>query len=288
MLSNVSQSYEDMISREVENELKDEWNNMAWYNPKRFTRFFNRGRLRRKRIDEKKKNYGNDPFVNNANINDEMSAQADRHELELQNNVGKVEKKTAFKLDPATATGLNQLGKDFIEGKVNAFQFQKTFNDLLKNDDTVKQNRKDLKADFIGTNILEKLKHYKAERDLNEGVKTLLESLATAGDKKSVEAQIMKKISDHVLAFQKDPRFRKELEKSGGKIDDAQLLLHLKDKIAKEQLALGNLNIKLDLLDKGEGAYQINNKDRENWVYKFGHWMDKLPRWGQALVGVGM
>ncbi|GHV26525.1 hypothetical protein FACS1894176_07450 [Bacteroidia bacterium] len=221
-----------------------------------------------------------------------MSAQADRHELELQNRVGKVEKKTAFKLQPATATALNQLGKDFIEGKVTEFQFQKAFNDLLKNDDTVKSSRKEFseksKPDFLGTNILEKLKHVKAERALNEGVKTLLESLPTTGDKKSVEAQIMKKISDHVLAFQKDPRFRAELERSGGKIDDAQLLLHLKDKIAKEQLALGNLNIKLDLLDKGEGAYQINNKDRENWVYKFGHWMDKLPRWGQALVGVGM
>lgn len=296
VLSNVTESYEDMISREVENELTNEWGEMSRLNPKKFTRFFNRGRLRKKRIEEKKKSYGTDPFVNNANINDEMSAQADRHELELQNKVGKVEKKTEFKLEPATATALNQLGKDFIEGKVNEFQFQKAFNDLLKNDDTVKSSREEFskskskkpKPNFLGTNILEKLKHVKAERALNEGVKTLLESLPTAGDKKSVEAQIMKKISDHVLAFQKDPRFRAELEKSGGKIDDAQLLLHLKDKIAKEQLALGNLNIKLDLLDKGQGAYQINNKDRENWVYKVGHWMDKLPRWGQALVGVGM
>jgi hypothetical protein len=287
VLSDVTQSYEDMISREVENELKDERGAMSRRNPKKFSRFFNRGSLRKRRIAEKKKNYGNDPFVNNASINDEMTVQADRHELELANKLGKVEKKTELKLDPATSTALNQLAKDFIEGRVNELQFQKTFNDLMKNDTTVKNNRTYFKADFVGTNILEKLKLYKAERSLNNEVKTLLESLPTSGDKKKVEAEIMKKISGHVLAFQKDPRFRSELEKAGGKIDDAKLLLHLKDRIAKEQLGLNNLKIKLDLLGGGEGAYQINNKDRQNKLYKFGHWMDKHP-WITGLTMAGL
>ncbi|MDR0369743.1 MAG: hypothetical protein LBH96_04480 [Candidatus Peribacteria bacterium] len=42
VLSDVTASYEDMISREVENELTDERNNLSRAHPKKFIRFFNR------------------------------------------------------------------------------------------------------------------------------------------------------------------------------------------------------------------------------------------------------
>jgi hypothetical protein len=42
VLSDVTASYEDMISREVENELKDERNNLSRAHPRKFIRLFNR------------------------------------------------------------------------------------------------------------------------------------------------------------------------------------------------------------------------------------------------------
>jgi hypothetical protein len=50
VLDDVTASVEDSIAREVENQLKDERNNMSRLNPKKFIRVFNRGAKRKKMI----------------------------------------------------------------------------------------------------------------------------------------------------------------------------------------------------------------------------------------------
>ncbi|MBO7094679.1 hypothetical protein J6V86_00305 [bacterium] len=79
----MSESYEDMISREVENEINEEWHNTGKLNVlKRLDLFLRRGRIRKKMIKERKRDYQRTPFTNNGTINREMAKQAARHDLE--------------------------------------------------------------------------------------------------------------------------------------------------------------------------------------------------------------
>ncbi|MDR0608183.1 MAG: hypothetical protein LBG52_07800 [Candidatus Peribacteria bacterium] len=218
-------------------------------------------------------------------IENEVSAEADRHELELQNKLGKVSKKAELKLETTTATALNQLAKDFLAGKVNEVDFKKNFNGLITNDTEVKKQRGTHKADFVGSNILEKLKRTKKERAIRGTVASLINDYTSGKDLKALD-KIMGEINTFANEFKADPSFRKELLGIDGKIDEGKLEKFIKHHKALEQLGLNNLKIKLDLLGGGEGAYQINNKDRENRFYKFGHWIDKHP-WITGFIMAG-
>jgi hypothetical protein len=191
-----------------------------------------------------------------------MSAEADRHELELQNKLGKVAKKAELKLQPATSTALNQLAKDFLEDRVSEVDFKKKFNELITNDTEVKKQRGTHKADFVGSNILEKLKRTKKERAIRGKVATLINDYTSGKDPKALD-KIMGEINAFANEFKTDPAFRKEIFGVNGKIDEGKFEQFIKHHKALEQIGLNNLKIKLDLLGGGEGAYQINNKDRE-------------------------
>ncbi|MDR2415892.1 MAG: hypothetical protein LBD75_04770 [Candidatus Peribacteria bacterium] len=215
-----------------------------------------------------------------------MTAEADRHELELQNALGKTEKKAELNLEPATAAALNQLAKDFLEGKVNEIDFKKKFNDLITNDNEVKRQRGTHKVDFVGSNLLEKLKRTKKEREIRGKVATLITNYTSGTDTQALD-KIMGEINTFTNEFKTDPSFRKEIFGGDGKIDAGKFEQFIKHHKALEQIGLNNLKIKLDLLSGGEGAYQINNKDRESKLYKFGHWMDKHP-WITGLTMAGL
>ena len=91
--------------------------------------------------------------------------------------------------------------------------------------------------------------------------------------------------------YRRDPRFRKEIMDilwntawlSKDKLDEkiGKFMRHQK---ALAKMSTQNLQIKLDLLTNGKWAYQTNNKDRENRLFRFGNKLDKMPRWWQALT----
>ncbi|MDR0369742.1 MAG: hypothetical protein LBH96_04475 [Candidatus Peribacteria bacterium] len=209
-------------------------------------------------------------------MENEISAETDRHELELQNKIGKVEKKTELHLEPATTTALNQLARDFLENRVGEVEFKRKFNDLITNDTTVRNNRKYFKADFVGSNILEKLKRTKKERVLRKKIADYIEIYTLGRDPRALD-NIMPEINTFANEFKTDPSRRKEIFRADGQLDQGKFENFVNHTRAKEALGLNNLKIKLDLLGGGEGAYQINNKDREGILYRFGHLMDKHP-----------
>jgi hypothetical protein len=221
-------------------------------------------------------------------VENEMSAAADRHELELQNKLGKVQKKAELKLQPATSTALNQLARDFLEGKVSEVDFKKKFNELVTNDTKVKKQRGTHKADFVGSNLLEKLKRTKKERAVRGRVASLINDYTSGRDPKALD-KIMGEINTFANEFKTDPAFRKEIFGVDGKLDEGKFEQFIRHHKALEQLGLNNLKIKLNLLGGGEGAYQINNKDREKGLlYKIGKRLDKIPRYLQVPLMAGI
>ena len=65
---------------------------------------------------------------------------------------------------------------------------------------------------------------------------------------------------------------------------DEKINKFIRHQKALAKMSTQNLQIKLDLLTNGKWAYQTNNKDRENWLFRFGNKLDKMPRWWQALT----
>ena len=294
VISDASESYRDMISREVENEINEEWHNTWKFNViKRLDFFLRRWNIRKKKIQKLEEKYERTPFTTNRLLNLEMAKQAARHDLEAvlwsdisrEKTFGKIERK-GIALDAAQKTEFKDMCQKYVSWVDSIWVFQGKFNKFVQESLHLPE-----KQEFLATNVLEKLDAIKNDNKLLGDIMVELEAYKTDAAHDHFE-NIKEMINHYYDENKKDPRFRDKIveiigkEKTGDPelIDEIDKFLNHEKALTK--LATTNLEIKLDLLKNGKWAYQTNNKDRENWLFKVWHAFDKMPRWWQTLTAV--
>ena len=244
----------------------------AW----KLTLFLWRGLTRKQLIQEEMKKAKNKPFGDDAAVNLELGKGVNRQELESFFQGKKAE--VVFKDIPE----LKQLSIDFIKGKVSEGDFQTQFNTIVKNQSWQERQKNWIKnINYLGTNILEKLKFEKAQLEL-------VNELAERLDQWADTTEVQTKIEDFLKNYQKNPDFLEEIKADLAARNITNIKGYFKLQKAKRAMALKNLKMELKLFTDKKSAYQINNSDREKWwIYERGKKLDKLPRWAQALGFTG-
>ena len=220
----------------------------------------------------------NKPFGDDAAVNLELGKGVNRQELEsfFQGKNAQV----VFKDIPE----LNQLSIDFIKGKVSESDFQTQFNTIVKNQSWQERQKNWIKnINYLGTNILEKLKFEKAQLEL-------VNELAERLDQWADTTEVQTKIEDFLKNYQKNPDFLEKVKADLAARNITNIKGYFKLQKAKRAMALKNLKMELKLFTDKKSAYQIDNSDREKWwIFKRGKKLDKLPRWTQAagFAGIG-
>ena len=282
-LSDVENIHLENARYKAEEQIKEKYRNLnksnvirklAW----KLTLFLSRGLTRKKLIQEEMKKAKNKPFGDDAAVNLELGKGVNRQELEsfFQGKNAQV----VFKDIPE----LNQLSIDFIKGKVSESDFQTQFNTIVKNQSWQERQKNWIKnINYLGTNILEKLKFEKAQLEL-------VNELAERLDQWADTTEVQTKIEDFLKNYQKNPDFLEKVKADLAARNITNIKGYFKLQKAKRAMALKNLKMELKLFTDKKSAYQIDNSDREKWwIFKRGKKLDKLPRWTQAagFAGIG-
>ena len=290
-LSDVENIHLENARYKAEEQIKEKYRNLnksnvvekfAW----KIKLFLSRGLTRKKLIQEEMKKAKNKPFGDDAAVNLELGKGVNRQELEsfFQWEGDDSEWKNAdvvFKDIPE----LNQLSIDFIKGKVSEGDFQTQFNTIVKNQNRQERQKNWIKnINYLGTNILEKLKFEKAQLEL-------VNELAERLDQWADTTEVQTKIEDFLKNYQKNPDFLEKIKADLAARNITNIKGYFKLQKAKRAMALENLKMELKLFTDKKSAYQIDNSDREKWwIFKRGKKLDKLPRWTQAagFTGTGV
>ena len=275
-LSDVENIHLENARYKAEEQIKEKYRNLNKYNVVwKLKLFLWRGLTRKKLIQEEMKKAKNKPFGDDAAVNLELGKGVNRQELEsfFQGKNAQV----VFKDIPE----LKQLYIDFIKGKVSEGDFQTQFNTIVKNQNRQERQKNWIKnINYLGTNILEKLKFEKAQLEL-------VNELAERLDQWADTTEVQTKIEDFLKNYQKNPDFLEEIKADLAARNITNIKGYFKLQKAKRAMALKNLKIKMELklfTDK-KSAYQIDNSDREKWwIFKLGKKLDKLPRLTQAAA----
>ena len=287
-LSDVENIHLENARYKAEEQIKEKYRNLNKSNiviklPWKLTLFLWRGLTRKKLIQEEMKKAKNKPFGDDAAVNLELGKGVNRQELEsfFQWEDDDSEWKNAdivFKDIPE----LNQLSIDFIKGKVSEGDFQTQFNTIVKNQNRQERQKNWIKnINYLGTNILEKLKFEKAQLEL-------VNELAERLDQWADTTEVQTKIEDFLKNYQKNPDFLEKIKADLAARNITNIKGYFKLQKENRAMALKNLKMKLKLFTDKKSAYQINNSDREKWwIFKLGKKIDKLPRWAQTLGFTG-
>ena len=276
-LSDVENIHLENARYKAEEQIKEKYRKLNKYNVVwKLKLFLTRGLTRKKLIQEEMKKAKNKPFGDDAAVNLELGKGVNRQELEsfFQGKNAEV----VFKDIPE----LNKLSIDFIKGKVSESDFQTQFNTIVKNQSWQERQKNWIKnINYLGTNILEKLKFEKAQLEL---VNELAERLDQWADTREVQT----KIEDFLKNHQKNPDFLEKVKADLAARNITNIKGYFKLQKAKRAMALENLKMELKLFTDKKSAYQIDNSDREKWwIFKLGKKIDKLPRWAQTLGFTG-
>ena len=282
-LSDVENIHLENARYKAEEQIKEKYRNLNKSNVVRklawkLTLFLSRGLTRKKLIQEEMKKAKNKPFGDDAAVNLELGKGVNRQELEsfFQGKNAEV----VFKDIPE----LNQLSINFIKGKVSEGDFQTQFNTIVKNQNRQERQKNWIKnINYLGTNILEKLKFEKAQLEL-------VNELAERLDQWADTTEVQTKIEDFLKSYQKNPDFLEKVKADLAARNITNIKGYFKLQKAKRAMALENLKMELKLFTDKKSAYQIDNSDREKWwIFKRGKKLDKLPRWTQAagFAGIG-
>ena len=241
-----------------------------------------------------KESYQRTPFTNNWMINREMAKQAARHDLEQVLQWKWVTREAFWRISRREMISDNEYGiwsefkeicQNYISGRINKIDFQNKFNQFVHD-----KLRLPGEQQFLATNVLEKLDAIKNDNDLLRSIASDLELYLTDHDNSHFDS-IRTKIDDDFKKYRRDPRFRAQIleilwDRSNLSREelDEKINKFIRHQKALARMSSQNLQIKLDLLLNGKWAYQTNNKDRENWLFKIWHAFDKMPRWWQALT----
>ena len=278
-LSDVENIHLENARYKAEEQIKEKYRKLNKYNVVwKLKLFLTRGLTRKKLIQEEMKKAKNKPFGDDAAVNLELGKGVNRQELEsfFQGKNAEI----VFKDIPE----LNQLSIDFIKGKVSESDFQTQFNTIVKNQSWQERQKNWIKnINYLGTNILEKLKFEKAQLEL-------VNELAERLDQWADTTEVQTKIEDFLKNYQKNPDFLEEIKADLAARNITNIKGYFKLQKAKRAMALKNLKMELKLFTDKKSAYQIDNSDREKWwIFKRGKKLDKLPRWTQAagFAGIG-
>ena len=272
-LSNVKNIHLENARYKAEEEIKEKYNKLNKYNLFGKAKFFlMRGIIREKKIKQQMKDSKNWPFSNDKVLNAELGKGVNRQELETLFSGENSERQIK------DIPGLNKACISFIRGELSETSFQAFFTALIQN------KKKEFwiqNIDYLGTNILEKLRFEKAQFEL---VNELAKDLETGADTTGIE----KKIEDFLKSYQRNPDFLKTIRSDLANKNNEQLKNYFRHEHAKRVLALNNLKMNLSIFTDKKSAYQIDNSDREKWwVYKLGKKIDKLPWWAQTAGFTG-
>ena len=234
--------------------------------------FLMRGIMRDKKIKQQMKDAKNWPFSNDKELNSELGKGVNRQELETLFSGENSERQ--IKDIPE----LNKACISFIRGELSETSFQAFFTALIQN------KKKEFwiqNIDYLGTNILEKLKFEKAQFEL---VNELAKYLETGADTTGIE----KKIEDFLKSYQRNPDFLKTIRSDLANKNNEQLKNYFRHEHAKRVLALNNLKMNLNVFTDKKSAYQIDNSDREKGrAYSLGKKIDARPWWAQTAGFTG-
>ena len=272
-LSNVENIHRENAKYKAEEEIKEKYNKLSKYNLLGKAKFFlMRGIMRDKKIKQQMKDAKNWPFSNDKELNSELGKGVNRQELETLFSGENSERQ--IKDIPE----LNKACISFIRGELSETSFQAFFTALIQN------KKKEFwiqNIDYLGTNILEKLKFEKAQFEL---VNELAKDLETGADTTAIE----KKIEDFLKSYQRNPDFLKTIRSDLANKNNEQLKNYFRHEHAKRVLALNNLKMNLNVFTNKKSAYQIDNSDREKGrAYSLGKKIDALPWWAQTAGFTG-
>ena len=272
-LSNVENIHRENAKYKAEEEIKEKYNKLSKYNLLGKAKFFlMRGIMRDKKIKQQMKDAKNWPFSNDKELNSELGKGVNRQELETLFSGENSERQ--IKDIPE----LNKACISFIRGELSETSFQAFFTALIQN------KKKEFwiqNIDYLGTNILEKLRFEKAQFEL---VNELAKDLETGADTTGIE----KKIEDFLKSYQRNPDFLKTIRSDLANKNNEQLKNYFRHKHAKRVLALNNLKMNLSIFTDKKSAYQIDNSDREKGrAYSLGKKIDALPWWAQTAGFTG-
>ena len=272
-LSNVENIHRENAKHKAEEEIKEKYNKLNKYNLFGKAKFFlMRGIMRDKKIKQQMKDAKNWPFSNDKALNSELGKGVNRQELETLFSGGNSERQ--IKDIPE----LNKACISFIRGELSETSFQAFFTALIQN------KKKEFwiqDINYLGTNILEKLRFEKAQFEL---VNELAKDLGTGADTTAIE----KKIEDFLKSYQRNPDFLKTIRSDLANKNNEQLKNYFRHEHAKRVLALNNLKMNLKVFIDKKSAYQIDNSDREKGrAYSLGKKIDALPWWAQTAGFTG-
>ena len=272
-LSNVENIHRENAKYKAEEEIKEKYNKLSKYNLLEKAKFFlMRGIMRDKKIKQQMKDAKNWPFSNDKALNSELGKGVNRQELETLFSGENSERQ--IKDIPE----LNKACISFIRGELSETSFQAFFTVLIQN------KKKEFwiqDIDYLGTNILEKLRFEKAQFEL---VNELAKDLETGADTTAIE----KKIEDFLKSYQRNPDFLKTIRSDLANKNNEQLKNYFRHEHAKRVLALNNLKMNLNVFTDKKSAYQIDNSDREKGLaYSLGKKIDALPWWAQTAGFTG-
>ena len=272
-LSNVENIHRENAKYKAEEEIKEKYNKLSKYNLLEKAKFFlMRGIMRDKKIKQQMKDAKNWPFSNDKALNSELGKGVNRQELETLFSGENSERQ--IKDIPE----LNKACISFIGGELSETSFQAFFTALIQN----KKNEFWIQdIDYLGTNILEKLRFEKAQFEL---VNELAKDLETGADTTAIE----NKIEDFLKSYQRNPDFLKTIRSDLANKNNEQLKNYFRHEHAKRVLALNNLKMNLHVFTDKKSAYQIDNSDREKGrAYSLGKKIDALPWWAQTAGFTG-
>ena len=272
-LSNVENIHRENAKYKAEEEIKEKYNKLSKYNLWGKAKFFlMRGIMRDKKIKQQMKDAKNWPFSNDKALNSELGKGVNRQELETLFSGENSERQ--IKDIPE----LNKACISFIRGELSETSFQAFFTVLIQN------KKKEFwiqDIDYLGTNILEKLRFEKAQFEL---VNELAKDLETGADTTAIE----KKIEDFLKSYQRNPDFLKTIRSDLANKNNEQLKNYFRHEHAKRVLALNNLKMNLNVFTDKKSAYQIDNSDREKGrAYSLGKKIDARPWWAQTAGFTG-
>ena len=287
-LSDVENIHLENARYKAEEQIKEKYRKLNKYNVVwKLKLFLWRGLTRKKLIQEEMKKAKNKPFGDDAAVNLELGKGVNRQELESffqwknadpESKNDDSEWKNAnvvFKDIPE----LNQLSIDFIKGKVSEIDFQTQFNTIVKNQNRQERQKNWIKnINYLGTNILEKLKFEKAQLEL-------VNELAERLDQWADTTEVQTKIEDFLKNYQKNPDFLEKIKADLAARNITNIQEYFRRQKSRRAMALKNLKMQLKLFTDKKSAYQIDNSDREKWwIYELGKKLDKLPRLTQAAA----
>ena len=272
-LSNVENIHRENAKYQAEETLKNSYSKLNKYNLFGKAKFFlMRGIMRDKKIKQQMKDAKNWPFSNDKELNSELGKGVNRQELETLFSGKNSERQ--IKDIPE----LNKACISFIRGELSETSFQAFFTALIQN------KKKEFwiqDIDYLGTNILEKLRFEKAQFEL---LNELAKDLETGADTTGIE----KKIEDFLKSYQRNPDFLKTIRSDLANKNNEQLKNYFRHEHAKRVLALNNLKMNLNVFTDKKSAYQIDNSDREKGrAYSLGKKIDALPWWAQTAGFTG-